>query len=79
MIISGNLVYNFRLTYIKQPNVQMIQTVQALRTLALQEYANVGPLMLVHVLRLSATVELAKQVRINDGTPDSIKIILVII
>ncbi len=43
----------------------MIQAAQVVRTLAIQEYVNVGPLMLVQVLRLSAIVELAK-VRIND-------------
>ena len=38
----------------------MILAAQVLRTLANQEYVNVGPLMLVQELRLSAIMEVAK-------------------
>ena len=54
-----------------------METVQVLRTLAIQQqdYVNVTPVILVKLLRLCAIVELAK-VRISYYAPTSIKIIL---
>ena len=48
-----------------------------IRTLAMREYVNVGPMLLAQVQRLSAMMELAK-VRIAGKTPVSMKIILFI-